>query len=104
MKSLRSAFTILTENKIQVTGVSMDTIAEQRSFSDKFDIPFSLLCDTTGVICEAYRIEHPKSKPRRETFLFWNGVLVHHDRAVNPMSQARDVIIRINELVGGQSQ
>jgi peroxiredoxin Q/BCP len=104
VKSLRSAFTILTENKIQVTGVSMDTIAEQRSFSDKFDIPFSLLCDTTGVICEAYRIEHPKSKPRRETFLFRNGVLVHHDRAVNPMSQARDVIIRINELVGGQSQ
>jgi peroxiredoxin len=73
VKSLRSAFTILTENKIQVTGVSMDTIAEQRSFSDKFDIPFSLLCDTTGVICEAYRIEHPKSKPRRETFLFRNG-------------------------------
>jgi|TARA_B110000003_G_scaffold245617_1_gene255536 peroxiredoxin Q/BCP len=100
VKSLRSAFAILTENKIQVVGVSMDTIAEQRAFSDKFEIPFPLLCDTTGTICEAYRIEHPKSKPRRETFLFRNGVLVHHDRAVNPISQARDVITSINELVG----
>lgn len=104
MKSLRSAFAILTENKIKVIGVSMDAIAEQRSFSDKFDIPFPLLCDTTGVICDAYRIEHPKSKPRRETFLFRNGVLAHHDRAVNPISQARDVIININELVGGQPE
>lgn len=78
----------------------MDTIAEQRAFSDKFDIPFPLLCDTTGAICDAYRIEHPKSKPRRETFLFRNGILEHHDCAVNPKTQARDVVIWINELVG----
>ena len=60
--------------------------------------------DARFKICEAYRIEHPKSKPRRETFLFRNGVLVHHDRAVNPMSQARDVIISINDMFGGQSE
>lgn len=104
MKSLRSAFATLKENKIEVVGVSMDTVAEQRAFADKFAIPFLLLCDTSGVICDAYRIEHPKSKPRRETFLFRNGILVHHDRAVNPATQARDVIIKINELVGGQSE
>ncbi|MEN8773876.1 MAG: redoxin domain-containing protein [Akkermansiaceae bacterium] len=104
VKSLRSAFATLIENNIQVIGVSMDSIAEQRDFSDKFDIPFSLLCDTNGAICDAYRIEHPNSKPRRETFLFRNGILVHHDRSVNPKTQARDVVIRINALIGGQPQ
>ena len=101
MKSLRSAFATLTENNIRVIGVSMDTIAKQRAFSDKFEIPFPLLCDTNGAICDAYRIEHPNSRPRRETFLFRNGILVHHDRAVNPRTQAHDVIVRINELIGG---
>jgi peroxiredoxin Q/BCP len=98
VKSLRSALTILNKNNIGVYGVSMDTIAEQRAFADKFDITFPLLCDTTGAICNAYRVEHPKSKPRRETFLFRNGVLVHHDRAVNPAYQANDVLLKITEL------
>lgn len=79
----------------------MDTIAEQRAFGDKFGIPFPLLCDTTGVICDAYRVEHPESKPRRETFLFRNGVLVNHDRAVNPKNQAKDVLRKIEELRSG---
>ena len=76
----------------------MDTIAEQRAFSDKFGLPFPLLCDTTGAICDAYRVSHPKGKPSRETFLFHNGVLVNHDRAVNPKSQAKDVLRKIEEL------
>ena len=97
--SLRSAFATLTEKKIQVIGVSMDTVEEQKAFSDKFSIPFPLLCDTTGAICDAYLIEHPNRKPRRETFLFRRGVLVHHDRAVKPAQQARDVILKFNELM-----
>lgn len=80
----------------------MDSIAEQRAFSDKFRLPFSLLCDTNGGICDAYRVVHPWSRPRRETFLFRNGVLVHHDRAVNPQRQAYDVLKRIVALSGAR--
>lgn len=98
MKSLRSAFTTLKEQKVEIIGVSMDTIAEQRAFADKFGLQFSLLCDTTGAICDAYRVEHPKSLPRRETFMFRNGVLVHHNRSVNPGRQANDVLLKIKEL------
>ena len=76
----------------------MDTVAEQKAFSDKFSLPFPLLADTTGAICDAYRVEHPKSLPRRETFLFRNGILVHHDRAVNPRTQANDALRKIEEL------
>ncbi len=76
----------------------MDSIAEQRAFSDKFRLPFSLLCDTDGRICDAYRVVHPWRRPRRETFLFRNGVLTHHDRAVNPQRQAHDVLMRIGGL------
>lgn len=98
MKSLRSAFATLSEHKIQVIGVSMDTEVEQRAFSDKFALPFPLLADTSGAICDAFRVDHPESKPRRETFLFRNGRLVHHDLAVNPKTQANDVLRKIEEL------
>jgi thioredoxin-dependent peroxiredoxin len=98
VKSLRSAFATLSQHQIQVIGISMDTVAEQKAFSDKFSLPFPLLADTTGAICDAYRVEHPKSLPRRETFLFRNGILVHHDRAVNPKTQANDVLRKIEEL------
>jgi len=98
VKSLRSAFATLSQYRIQVIGVSMDTVSEQKAFSDKFSLPFPLLADTTGAICDAYRVEHPKNLPRRETFLFRKGVLVHHDRAVNPKTQANDVLRKIEEL------
>ncbi len=76
----------------------MDTIAEQRAFTDKFQIPFPLLCDTTGAICDNFRVVRPNNKPRRETFIFRNGRLVHHQRSVNPKNQARDVLVKINEI------
>lgn len=98
VKSLRSAFATLSEHKVQVIGISMDTVAGQRAFSDKFALPFPLLADTSGAICDAFRVVHPKNKPRRETFLFRKGRLVHHDRAVNPKEQANDVLRRIEEL------
>lgn len=98
MTSLRSAFATLSEQEIRVIGVSMDTVAEQKAFSDKFDLPFPLLSDTSGEICEAFRVDHPEAKPRRETFLFRKGRLVHHDRAVNPKTQANDVLRKIEEL------
>jgi len=76
----------------------MDTIEEQRAFSDKHSLPFPLLADTTGAICDAFGVLHPKNKPKRETFLFRKGRLVYQDRAVNPGRQAKDVLEKISEL------
>jgi peroxiredoxin Q/BCP len=80
----------------------MDSVAEQRAFSDKFRLPFPLLSDPEGRICDAYRVVHPWSRPRRETFLFRHGVLVHHDRAVNPARQAEDLLLKMRELSVGE--
>jgi peroxiredoxin Q/BCP len=34
--------------------VSFDTVAENKAFADKFDFPYSLLCDTTKAMSIAY--------------------------------------------------
>ena len=76
----------------------MDTVAEQKAFSDQFSLPFPLLADTSGAVCDTFGVKHPENKPKRETFLFRNGRLVHHDNAVNPARQANDVLRKIEEL------
>lgn len=85
---------------MQVIGVSMDLVSAQRAFSDKFRLPFLLLSDESGEICEAFRVVHPGGKPRRESFLFREGRLVHHDRAVEPSRQAADVLRAVARLRG----
>lgn len=76
----------------------MDTVELQRAFANKYQLPFPLLADTSGQICDAFRVEHPNSKPRRETFLFRNGRLVDHDRDVKPKTQAEDILRKVREL------
>ncbi len=39
---------------IQVLGVSFDSIQENKSFADKFDFPYPLLCDVDKALGAAY--------------------------------------------------
>ena len=81
-------------------GVSMDSVPRQKAFAEKFSLPFSLLSDPEARACDAFLVEHPGDRPKRETFLFKNGQLVDHDRAVSPRSQAKDIL----ELVAQMNQ
>ena len=81
-----------------VTGVSMDVVEVQRAFSDKFGLPFDLLCDTRGEVCDAFRVPRPFQKPKRETFLFRRGKLVWHDASASTKGQARDILRAIRRV------
>jgi len=80
----------------------MDTVEAQDRFAAKYQLPFPLLADVDGKICDAYGVAHPKGKPDRETFLFKNGLLVGHDRTVKPKKQATDILERIAEDIGDE--
>ncbi len=80
----------------------MDTVEAQDAFAAKYQLPFPLLADVDGKICDAFSVEHPKGRPARETFLFKNGRLVDHDRTVKPKRQATDILEKIAADVGSQ--
>lgn len=40
----------MTELDVKVVDVSYDTIAEQKAFSDKFKLPFTLIADKNGKV------------------------------------------------------
>ena len=44
-----------------VLGVSADTPAAQKKFKDKYDLPFTLLCDTDKKVAEAYGVLKEKN-------------------------------------------
>ena len=76
----------------------MDTVADQKAFSDKFRLTFPLLADIDGKICDTFKVVHPDNKPSRETFLFRDGKLVHHFPKVDAANQAQELIEKIAEL------
>lgn len=45
--NLRDNYAALTEAGYNVVGVSKDSVASHRKFTDKFDLPFTLLADTS---------------------------------------------------------
>ena len=89
---MRSASKVLNSLSVKVIGVSRDSVAAQRAFSDKFSLNFPLLSDEEGRVCDAFHVLHPRGRPSRETFLFRGTTLYDHDRAPNPGQQAAQVL------------
>lgn len=44
-----------------ILGISKDSISRHQKFSDKYELPFTLLSDESGAVCESYGIWQEKS-------------------------------------------
>lgn len=54
--AFRDAFNIFSEKNCVILGVSRDTETKHRKFSEKYNLPFTLLSDTSGQLTEAYGV------------------------------------------------
>lgn len=90
--SLRDSYAALTEKKVKVFGVSMDTVEAQKSFKDKYKLPFTLLADKDGKVADAFGVPHETGFAKRQAFLFKDGKLVWRDLAASTDEQAADVL------------
>ena len=52
--AFRNSFAKFKRRGIEVVGVSLDTEASHKKFSQKYDLPFRLLADSNRAISEAY--------------------------------------------------
>ena len=83
----------IRERNIKIIGISMDTVEEQRKFSDDRGAFFDLLADTQGKSLRAFGVGlDRKRRPKRETFLLKNGRVVWHDPTARTRGVARDII------------
>lgn len=90
--SLRDAYATLTEKKVKVFGVSLDDVAAQKAFQEKYKLPFPLLADKDGKVADAFGVPHSMGFAKRQAFLFKDGKLVWRDLEASTDQQAADVL------------
>ena len=98
--SLRDNYAELTERGYNVVGVSKDSAASHRKFIDKYDLPFTLLADTTTQMLQDFGAWGEKSMYGRKymgvlrrTFIFdEQGVLTDTIEKVDTKNHASQIL------------
>jgi thioredoxin-dependent peroxiredoxin len=67
-KGLRDLYPELKAKKVEVIGVSTDTVDAQCDFAEKYGLPFPLLADHARTVGTAYGVVKPGGRARRVTF------------------------------------
>ncbi len=64
--NFRDNYEELQKSGLVVLGVSKDCVKSHKKFAEKYELPFPLLSDTTGEVCEAYGVWRKKRFMGRE--------------------------------------
>lgn len=98
--SLRDNYAELTERGYNVVGVSKDSVASHRKFIDKYQLPFTLLADTTTQMLQDFGAWGEKSMygkkymgVLRRTFIFdEQGILTDIIEKVDTKNHASQIL------------
>ncbi|MEX1049387.1 MAG: peroxiredoxin [Akkermansiaceae bacterium] len=90
--SLRDSYAKLSDKSVKIYGVSMDKVAAQKAFKDKYNLPFDLLADADGKVVDAFGVPKTLGFSKRQAFLFHDGKLVWSDLSASTEKQAEDVL------------
>ncbi|MCM1070653.1 MAG: peroxiredoxin [[Clostridium] fimetarium] len=98
--SIRDGFAELREKGYAVIGISRDSAASHKRFAEKYSLPFTLLTDVTGEVCEAFGVWQLKKMAGREymglvrtTFITdADHVITHIINKVNTKDAANQIL------------
>jgi len=91
--NIRDNFETLQDAGVQVLGVSTDSVASQKAFREKYNLPFTLVADTNKTMGEAFGIGTFMGLGfKRQSFLIVDGTIVWRDLKASPASQAADAL------------
>jgi peroxiredoxin Q/BCP len=95
--SLRDAYEELAQKGVAVIGVSLDQVAAQRAFKEKFHFPFTLIADPDKVVVAAFGVPTRKVPvmgefASRQAYLIKDGRIIWCDYNAKTDQQAEDVL------------
>lgn len=104
--TLRDNFPTFKKLKIQVFGISTDSIKSHKKFANKYELPFTLLADEEKKVVGKYDVWRVKNMYGREYFgIVRNSYLINPDgkiakiyEKVKPATHAEEVLKDIKEL------
>jgi peroxiredoxin Q/BCP len=76
--SFRDTFEVFNELNIRIVGISRDSMESHLKFKKTLGLPFDLLADQGGKVCEAYKTQLPfvPSFTKRTTYLLDKNQLI----------------------------
>lgn len=80
---------------IVVLGVSADDESSHQQFTQKYNLPFTLLADTDRTIIKAYDVDGGGKAMRVTYVIDSSGKITHVDSSVNTSTHASDVLSAI---------
>mgnify|MGYP005841754593 CR=1 FL=1 len=92
--SLRDAWDELGTRDVRIFGVSSDKATVQAEFRSKHSLPFTLIADTEGSVCDAFG----KGRWSRHAYIFKDGVLAWRDLSASTSDQAADVLAALDQM------
>ena len=98
--NLRDNYQRLTEEGYNVVGISKDSVKSHKNFASKYDLPFTLLSDTSTEILQAFGAWGEKKMygktvmgTIRKTFIFdENGILTKIIEKVDTKNHAEQIL------------
>ena len=96
--SLRDSFPELRARGLQILGVSEDQEAAQKSFQDKYKLPFTLIADHDGSVAKAFGVPTTMGFAKRQSFLVQDGKIVWVELNASTSKQAADVSAALDQL------
>ncbi len=101
--NFRDNYAALSDAGLVVLGVSKDNVKSHKKFAEKFELPFPLLSDEDGTMCEAYGVWMKKKFMGREylgiarmSFLIdEKGTIAKIYEEVKPKEHTQDVAMDI---------
>ena len=89
--SLRDSFTDLSEEGLQILGVSADKPESQKNFQQQNNLPFPLIADTDGKVAAAFGVPTTMGLAKRQSFLVSNGKIVWTSLQAKTAEHAQEV-------------
>lgn len=103
--SLRDAYAALQEKGVRIFGVSRDKREAQAAFKEKYQLPFDLVADPKGELVAAFGVPTMPAVgvPKRQAYLFKDGVLIWRDLSASTKKQAEDLLKVLGEQAGAET-
>lgn len=92
--SLRDAHDALAKAGVAVIGVSVDDVAAQKAFHDKYGFQFSLVADTDMKVKNAFGVPGD-NRAARQAYLIKEGRVIYADYKGSTTKQAEDILAAV---------
>lgn len=96
--SLRDSFADLSQEGLQVIGVSEDTVDSQKKFKDEQKLPFTLVTDSDGKVADAFGVPVTMGRAKRQSFIVKEGKIAWVSPQAKTTEHAQEVQAALGSL------